>query len=332
MSRTKQVLLLLVALGVTAGVVYLAQRSQPRPAFEARSIDQLAWLPAESGLVAGVDVAVVRRQEWLVGMLDEVAGAETATPDYQAFVQATGFDYARDLDRLWLGLFGASDLPTVVGVAEGRFDRARITAHALRQNTRVLERGGVQIYEVETEHRPPRHFAFAFLDESYLAFGSDGRAVAQVVDCWQGRAAGVGADPARRAEVERLAAGQAIWAVDELAKWQPQFLRQQKELLAVVSRLAVGSRVGPDGLALEAEALCQEPQQARRLRDTLYVLATMGRIGLARESDKASQAAGEALGNLKLTAEGGALQGRVQVTPETLAALLDVKPPASTAR
>lgn len=322
MSRGKQILLVVAALGAVIVVLYWAWRSQPQPRGVAQAVPGLAWLPAESGLVVGVNLLEARRQPWLAAELGGVAGGETESADYRAFVAATGFDYTRDLDRLWLGVYGSSTEPIVAGVAEGRFARGKILAYARQQKATLLIYHGVEIYEVETRQEPQGRFAFAFLDDTHVAFGSDARAAARVVDCWQGRAPAVGTETARRAALERLAAGQSLWAVDELEKWQPEFLRVQADLQAVVVALSVGLKVSEDGLALEAEARCREPQQARRLHDNLRIAALAGRLALTRQPDRASQAAGEALGSLSLTQEGELLRARVLLPPPLVAALL----------
>src|SRR3990172_7144139 len=185
MSRGKQALLLLAALAAVTAVIYWAWRSRPEPPAAPETLAGLSWLPAESGLVAGIDLAAVRQQPWLGAQLGEVAGGQTESADYRAFVAATGFDYTRDLDRVWLGVRGSSEQPTVAGVAEGRFVRDKILAHARQQRATLLPYRGLEVYEVETRQEPRGRFAFAFLDDSHVAFGSDAHAAAQVVDCWQ---------------------------------------------------------------------------------------------------------------------------------------------------
>ena len=322
MSRARQWLLVLLVLVAVAAVAYWAERRRPEP----ERITGLAWLPAESGLVGGADLAAVRQQAWLVEMLRGVSGEEA--PEYRAFVEATGFDYTRDLDRLWVGVYGASEQPTVVGVAEGRFARGKILSHARRQGGRVSLYGGLEIYEVRSGPQRQNSFAFAFLDDTRVAFGSDARRAAQVVDCWQGRAPSVGSDAARRAALEQFAAGQDVWAVDELDKWQSPTRLLQDWVQTPLAQVAAGARVIPEGLAADAEARCRDPQQAGRLYVNLRSAALAGRLTLARHSDKNLRAVGEALGNVDFSQEGDALRARVLLPPELVATLLGVRHPA----
>src|SRR3990172_5504874 len=87
MSRSKQVIMLLAAAAAVGVVLYWAWSRQPArpPAMEA--VPGLAWIPAESGLVAGVNLAAVREQPWLVAELRAVAGAQAEAADYRAFVE-----------------------------------------------------------------------------------------------------------------------------------------------------------------------------------------------------------------------------------------------------
>jgi hypothetical protein len=91
-----------------------------RPAPAARL---LAMMPSGDGPTLFVDIALLRQ----AGILDQLAGqAGAEEPDYRTFVQATGFDYRRDLDSALLR-WRPND--TLI-VASGRFDLDRLKAYA----------------------------------------------------------------------------------------------------------------------------------------------------------------------------------------------------------
>lgn len=341
MSRTRQYIVLAAGLVLVGGVVYFAYRGRPEPRPQPERLAGLAWLPAETGLVGGVDLAALRQQGWLLDSLRQAAGEVKEAPDYQAFVAATGFDYSRDLDHLWLGVLGSSQSPLLVGVAEGRFVRAKILDYAHQQDARLRRYQGFDIYEVlppppRPRRRPPgspaavpseRGFAFAFLDDTHFAFGSDAARVAMLIDCWLGKAPAVSADESRRMELERLAASQQAWAVDEPEKWKPPFFEDTpsgQPFEAVVAQVAVGLRVDAEGLELVGEARCREPQQAERLRDNLNVLALLGRATFSRQPNAATQTLAEVLGNLTFTQQGDTVAARVRIERQQLATLLGV--------
>lgn len=330
MSRPKAYVLLAGALFLVGLVAYQAYRGRPQPQPLPAPTAGLAWLPGEAGLVAGINIAEIRNQPWLLELIRRVSGEVQEGPDYRAFVEATGFDYTRDLDQLWVGVFGPSGQPLVVGVVEGRFAREKILAEVARQRGLLSRHQGVSMYEVQTGSppggrrltEPPRRFAFAFLDEAHLAFASELRGVAAVVDCWQGRAPAVGSDALRRAGIERVAAGRQLWLVDELGRWQPRAFLEQQSLQNLLTQAALGVRVSEEGLELEAEARCRESQQAERLRDNLRIALLAGRLALGRQTDRASQALAETISTLDLTQQGDIVRARVLLGREALAALL----------
>lgn len=331
MSRVKQFLVLAIGLLLVAAALYLAYLTRPQPLSPPEEVAGLAWLPAATGLVAGVDVAALRQQAWLLEMIRRATEGVSEDAEYHAFVQATGFDYRHDLDRVWLGLFGPSEQPLVAGVVEGRFAAARLRDYVRKQGGRLHRHPGIEIYHVPTQPQAPgqpeRGFAFAFLDDTHLAFASDVERAAMVIDCWLGKAPAVGSDEARRVEVERLAVGKQAWAVNELAKWKAPVLRRQgvgQVLGAMVVQLAVGLRVSGQGVELAGEARCREPGQAERLRDTLSLLLLVARGALGRQGDESAQVVGEALSNLTLAQRGDTLQARVLLQRETLAILLQL--------
>ena len=348
MSRARQFLVLAAGLALFGGVVYLAYMSRPQRPPQPERVTGLAWLPAEAGLVGGVDLAGLRQQGWLLDDLRRATGDVKEAPDYRAFVEATGFDYSRDLDHLWVGVFGTSQQPLLTGVAEGRFVRPRILDYARKQGARLRRYQGIDIYEVPPGRPSPRRrssgtpetgspergFAFAFLDDTHVAFASDAARVAMIVDCWLGKAPAVSSDESRQAELERLAAGQQVWAVDEPAKWKPPFLGDSpsgQPFEAIVAQVALGLRVNEQGVELVGEARCRQPGQAERLRDNLSVLTLLGRVTLSRQQNQGAQALAETIGNLSFTQQGDTVAARVQVPREQIATLLGVPLAATTA-
>jgi hypothetical protein len=335
MPRARQYLLFAGALALLALVLYTTYRGRPKPfpRPSATAQEGLAWIPAQATLLVGVDLAGLRQQSWLVGTIQQVAGDVREEPDYAAFVTATGFDYSRDLDHLWLGAFGPAQQPQMAGVAQGRFARNRILAYVREQGATLRRHQGFEIYELSlapaAAGEPPRRFAVAFLDDSHLAFGSDAERAGMVIDCWLGRAAAVDSDPARRDELQQLAAGWQAWAVDTSGLWESLFSGNQpapSDMGAVIAQLAVGLRAGEQGLELGAEARCREPGQAKRLHDNLKLMALLGQVALSRQKDETMQALGEALKNLSLAQREQVVEARLVLSPATVATLLRAAP------
>jgi hypothetical protein len=85
--------------------------------------EMLARLPLGDGPTVYLDVASLRQG----GLLDMIAGPRmTEDADYRGFVAATGFDYRRDLDAVFL-TFRENGRYLVVS---GRFDRGKLAQYA----------------------------------------------------------------------------------------------------------------------------------------------------------------------------------------------------------
>ncbi len=330
MSRGKQFVLLvggLAAVGLVAVVAYRLR--PPGSALSPSPQAGLAWLPAEAEVVGAVEVAVLRRQTWLLETLDTSTAQAREEADYRNFVAGTGFDYTRDLDRVWFALWGTKERALVAGVAEGRFQRQKILAYARQQGAGVERHQGIDIYEWRAlppaPGQPPRSFAFAFLDETHLAFGSDRPRVARAVDCWLGRAPSVVSDAKRGEEITRWAAGRQAWLVANTERWSPSLpgtSGDSSNLSKVVTQFAVGLSAGAEGLNVGAVARCRDAAQAQRLRDNLQVMALAGQLALARDKNPTGRALAQSLKTLSLSLAGDRVEARVLLGPETVSGLL----------
>jgi hypothetical protein len=85
-----------------------------------------AYMPQRDAAVLYVDVAALRSS----GILDKLVGSTVGEEaEYKTFVQQSGFDYKRDLDRVMVN--SAED--THYFLAEGRFDWDKLKAYAKGQ-------------------------------------------------------------------------------------------------------------------------------------------------------------------------------------------------------
>lgn len=338
MSRTRQLALALLALAVVGGALYWVYVYHRRPAAPAQ-LTGLAAVPADAGLGGGVDVASLRREQWLLDIIKRASGEVEEAADYRAFVEATGFDYTRDLERLWFGAAGTDKAPVFVFVGEGRFARERIQNYARQQGAAASTYEGLELFEFRTSPLPPvagappppeRGSALAFLDDTHLVFvfGPDTGALRRAIDCWQGRAPAILADPARRTEFERIAAGQQAWAVIELAKLNPAQLAggaSDPGLAELMTQVGLGLNASARGLRVSAEGRCREAEHAERLHSNLTVLSQLGRMALARDQNPQSQALADILSSLELDRNNTAVTARVTASPQALDVLL--RPP-----
>lgn len=336
MSRGKQVALLLSTLLLIGLVGYFAYRHRPqqRTAIPPGPEAGLAWLPADAAAVGAVHLEAVRQQQWFLQALRGATEGVAEDADYRAFVTAAGFDYTRDLDRLWFAAFAENGKARVGGVAEGRFDSGRVIAYARDQGATSSRHQNLTTYEwrrAAQAGQPERRFAFAFLEDSLLAFAADAPLLRRVIDCWLGRAPSLAADEKRRAELARAAAGQHAWVVVEPARWSPTgsgLTVGQSDLASGLAQASLGLRVTEEQAELAAKARCHQPPACERLRDNLRIMALAGRVALSRERNETSRALSDALSSLSVDAREGTLEARLALDPRTLAALLRAAPGA----
>jgi hypothetical protein len=88
----------------------------------------LSLLPPEAPYVVYTDVETLRSSAFL-NRLVALIPAPKEDPEYLEFVRATGFDYTRDLDRVAIAIIPTTPEPTIIAIAEGRFDQQKITAY-----------------------------------------------------------------------------------------------------------------------------------------------------------------------------------------------------------
>ena len=321
--RSVWLLIFLVALSLVGLALWFWPGPGRPPAAGSADEPGLEWVPAEAVAVASVHVEEVRQQNWLVELMNRVAPAEEEA-DYREFVEATQFDYARDLDRLWLGVLPGASRGEWVAVAVGRFDGQRIESYALRQGGQKVSVGGTTaIVSASGENRP--RVALVFLDSERVALAESVSGLEKVLACVRKAAPSVVSEEIRRVRLERFAAGLNAWAMSEdVARWPPG-LNAQPEIAAQLQWVAAGARATAGGIELIAEGETRDPGQAGKLRVVLETYALAGRALLSLKDDPVSKALGEILGATSLEQRGNSLAVRATISREALAGLLTVQ-------
>jgi len=339
MPRARLFLIVLIPVALAAGAGYWFYQGRVQSNAAAMPLFGLSAIPADAGMVGGIDLEALRQQQWLMDSLRQTSGDVQEAADYRAFVEGTGFDYTRDLDRVWFGAMGTSQQPTLVALAEGRYARERIIAYALKQGATVGKYQEFDVYQVRTPppapNQPERRASFAFLDDDHLllSFGPEPQLIESALDSWQKRAPAITSVEARRAELERLAAGQQAWGVADMERWKTPVATGQKApvdpgLAELISNVAFGLNASAEGVRLSAEARCHQAADAERLHSNVLILSQLGRMAFSRDKNEQSQALAETLGNLNLSRSENTVQARVLITRAALTTFL--RPPAKT--
>jgi len=108
--------------------------------------EALALMPTDASAILFADFGELRQAPF-VAKLYAWAPKPRADADYAQFVKETGFDYERDLDRMAIALEKRGQDSTLFAILDGKFDRQKISAYALKDGSAV-KTGGREIFSV----------------------------------------------------------------------------------------------------------------------------------------------------------------------------------------
>jgi hypothetical protein len=130
----------------------------------------LALMPDDASVVVYADSEQLRASPFLEELL---RWAPKATPDrdYVQFLQATGFNYETDLNRLALSINRQSPNATAFAVADGKFDRKKIEAYGSRYAS-LKTADGKTLFAVPLSSSSRKAF-FTFLRDDRIAWSND---------------------------------------------------------------------------------------------------------------------------------------------------------------
>ncbi|MHB8755712.1 MAG: hypothetical protein ACYC92_12285 [Candidatus Acidiferrales bacterium] len=247
------------------------------PNAPADSPDLIHQLPAGASAVIFADVTALRAAP--IGKeLAGLAPTSAQDPEYTRFIRSTGFDYSRDLDRVALALWPKNSPTTVVAIAQGKFNKARIERYALRTG-KVVKHGQWEIYEVP-EADPARTVRFVFLSPAEIVL-ADGPGISAVLGSARNRL-----DPEMSQRVAKVAAAPiyAVARTPDLAKdigIDETHSAQLAHLLQSIHHITVAGLPAGRNLTVTAFAECDSTLDAFQLSTALEGLVWMGRAALA---------------------------------------------------
>jgi len=262
MLNRKKLVLGLLILAVAGASAWLYLQSHGHDAQSARE-NLLSHLPADSTSVVYVDFQELRASAFLSQIL-AWAPRPQAEEEYAKFVQATGFDYERDLDRMGVSFSGSAQSPKTMAVAEGRFERKKIESYSEHFGT-LKTANGKTIYAVNLSN-PPRTAYFTFLRDDEVAICNDASCFFQ--------ASGKSMNSEEWREHFLRMAGTPIFAV----------MRQDSQLLTALSQrtqwVSVGAKPEGDELRVVADGETSNEMVIRQLNDMFSGLLILAQAGL----------------------------------------------------
>jgi hypothetical protein len=322
---------ILVGVAAAGAGVYLYRMHRPLAGPDAGvAPDILSQLPQGAPVVAYVDVAALRKLQGspLAAMLG-LAGADPKQDrDYQDFVTGTGFDYTRDLDKVAVAIWpGTAPAPNgglgdsqVTAIADGRFDRDKIKAYALRSGEAVTQ-GTQSFYFVHGD--PPVSFAFLSTTRMVLV---KGKGLGVLVPM-----PGASEKDAMRARIQRVA-GAPIFAVartDTLPKTFYDNFKNAPQLESLARSvkgltLAGQPQANGDGIDLSLDAECDSMKNALEIATLIDGFRMFGTMALADPKTRRQMTAEQAAfltalaSRVKVTHQDRWVRLRLGVTPEML--------------
>jgi hypothetical protein len=250
----------------------------------------LSELPPGAPTLAYIDLSAMRASSFYQRRPDKTAIA-ISNQDYVEFVQSTGFDFEKDLDRIavasWPVADGKAPQKNVV-IAEGRFDRAKFREYATRTG-KVERQNGRDVLLFPTSDGKSTE-SVTFLDDRRVALVA-GPSIAPLFAKDSGASA---ADPARE-RAARLdgAAAFVIMPVPPIpdppasSPGAGAAGTQIRALARSVRWITLAARPEGDNLRVSLEGECDTSSSAVQLKSAMELLRMFGKAGL--ESPKATQ-------------------------------------------
>jgi hypothetical protein len=277
-NRSKWGIAAVLVCAATAAIVwfgYLSNRSS------GSREELLRLLPTESNAILFADLQQLRSG----GFLKEIFSWAPRPPidaDYQEFLRSTGFDYERDLNRIAIAIQRNDSVILLFAVAEGHFDRAKITGYAAKSGSSE-KLGGHEIFSVPATPGT-RQIKFTFLRNDQIAL-TNAPSLAPYLTS-------TGTNPDTegwRTRFDRLA-GSPIFAVIRQDARSAQVLSRQApggwrspQLSALFEQLqwiSVAAKPDSSGLRVVSEGECSSEKVTRQLSDLLMGIVALAEGGL----------------------------------------------------
>jgi hypothetical protein len=167
--KIKLLLTLDVAALILLAIFFAYRHWRPSDSLAARA-EMLSLMPEDAGAVVYVDLLQLRTSPFLAELFRRAA-EPAPDSDYKQFLQATGFHYESDLDRLAVAINRQSENPTSFAVAEGRFDRKKIEAYGAQYGS-LRTADGKTLFAVPISGTSRKAY-FTFLRDDRMAWAND---------------------------------------------------------------------------------------------------------------------------------------------------------------
>jgi hypothetical protein len=276
MLKKKTMLAIAGAVGIGLLVFFFVHRHSSDATMQ--RADLLSLLPADANAVAFLDLQQLRSSPFLQQIL---SWAPQAAPDsdYAQFLQATGFDYERDLDRVAFAFQRQSQIPLMFAIAEGHFDRHKIETYASRFST-LKTADGRTLFAVPIDGSQ-RKVYFMFLRDDRIALANDSSCFFQHPPSgspqnWREHFSRVAGTP-------MFAVFQQDFAPESALNLAPGGFRspQLASLLAQLQWITISAKPEGNVLRVVADGESVSESTIRQLKEVLSGLVVLAEMGLS---------------------------------------------------
>jgi hypothetical protein len=284
-SRTIIAAAVLAAVVGTAAMGYLYARrnnfahASPLP-------DLLTQIPAGAPTLIYVDLAALR-QSGFYQHRRALSPGVIPDNDYKDFVEATGFDFEKDLDRVVIAAWPESvpgEHKKSVAVAEGRFDRQKIRDYVQRGG-KIEQQEGHDVLLFQGS-KSSEWNSLTFLNDQAVMF-VEGPSIAPALGTSLSAAS---RDPIRE-RVTHVAGSDIILitrmpSIPDNLRAGPIQSAPMANLIRSVQWLTLAARPEGDNLLVSLEGECASNTEARQLQSALETLRLVAQVGLGKQGSQ----------------------------------------------
>ncbi len=282
----------------------------------------LSLMPDDASAVVFLDLAQLRDSPFLAELF-RWAPKVAPDADYAQFLQATGFHYETDLDRLAVSINRQSQNVTAFAVADGTFDRKKIEAYGSRYGS-LKTADGKTLFAVPLNGSSRKGF-FTFLrndrilwanDSSYFFHQAQGTSSAQ----WREHFLRLAGTPAF-AVLRQDSGAAAALAQGPSGLHSPQLAA----LLAQLQWISISARPEGNVLRVGMEGECLAESTEHQLKEMLSGMVLLAQMGLNDPKTRNQLAPAVRDGYLQLL-QSADIQQVDRGTSKTVRVLFDVSP------
>jgi len=241
--------------------------------------------PEPARLLPGADAFLYADFSWIRKISTNPLPAVSHDPEYERFIQETGFEFERDLEAVafavhypaaWpgSGTGGAAPEPRFSEVFVGKFDGERLTSYLKHTAQSVESRDSVDIFTIPVEGRTFR-VAILGVDSVAASNHDDPSVIRGMVERSRRLASPFGGPALLRRYYKRVQLASPVWTVARVDPSSPEFggwrdfLPRPAEIVMSASYNPLHLPLRAGALHVRAEAWAGNDQDARAISDKM---------------------------------------------------------------